>query len=151
MDGIDAITSQVAELNAEISVMRDELQNHQHNGVIYSQTNNGDLFHTATVVAISPTATAASFNPISSDVFTITPTGSITLTVLASNIPSGIIISIVIKTSGTTAYTISFGSGFTAVGTLTTVNLDGRYYTITFACDGVNLREVARTAAMLPS
>ena len=148
---VEALVSQIAQISSELSVIRDELRNHQHNGTIYSQTNDGDLFHTSSVVAISPTATAASFNPSSSDVFTITPTGNITLTVLASNIPSGIIISIVIKTSGVTSYTITFGTGFTATATLSTGTLDGRYYTISFACDGVNLREVARTAAMLPS
>lgn len=92
---------------------------------------------------------AVTLDPTLGNVFKITPTNNVQLT--ASVFPVGAIITIVVLTSGTTSYTIDFQTGFTVVGTLSTGTLSGRYFTITFASDGVNFRELCRTAAMLPS
>lgn len=99
------------------------------------------------VVALGTTAAATEINPLLGNVFTITPSASIALTV--TNFIPGIY-ALVVKTSGTTSYTIDFQTGFTTTATLATGTGDGRYFTITFVCDGVGMREVARTAAMLP-
>ncbi len=144
-----ALQSQMGEFSTGLAHIQAQLKNHRHTGTQYSRVNNSDLFHTRPTLALNGTTTSVSFDPRASDVFTITP--STTLTITPAAITNGSRITIIIKTSGTTSYTITFGSGFTAVGTLSTGTVSGVYFTITFAGDGVNMREVGRTAAMLPS
>jgi len=93
------------------------------------------------------TTGAVTLDPTTSKVFTITPTGNTQIS--ATVFPDGIY-SLVIKTSGTSNYVIGFQTGFTTVSTFSTGTLDGRYFTITFVCDGVGFREIARSVAMLP-
>lgn len=144
-----ALQSQITDFSAGLAHIQVQLKNHQHTGTQYSRVNNGDLFHTRPTLALLGSNTSVSFDPHASDVFTITPSTS--LTIVPTAITNGGRITIVVKTSGTTSYTITFGSGFTASSTLSTGTVSGVYFTITFAGDGVNLREVGRTAAMTPS
>lgn len=102
------------------------------------------------VSAVSALGTtgAVILNPMLGNVFTITPTANVQPTV--SNFTKKGIFTVVVLTSGTNSYTIDFQTGFTTTATLATGTASGRYFVITFVCDGVGFREVARTAAMLP-
>lgn len=55
---------------------------------------------------------------------------------------------LVIHTSGTTSYTLTFGSGFKTAGTLATGATTARKFVISFVSDGTNLVETGRTVAM---
>ncbi len=143
------VVGRINEVQMGLIHTQQQVLQHRHDGNLASRVNSSDVFHTRPALALPLAAGTFSFDPRGSDVFTVTPTAGITLT--PQTIPNGQRITLVIKTSGTTSFTITFGSGFTAVGTLSTGTVSGVFFTITFAGDGVNLREVGRTAAMTPS
>lgn len=55
---------------------------------------------------------------------------------------------LIILTSGTTSYTMTFGTGFKAVGTLATGTTTARRFVIRFVSDGTYLIETGRTASI---
>jgi hypothetical protein len=76
----------------------------------------------------------------------VTPNATATFT---STVPAaGAICVLSILTSGTTSYTITFGTGFKSTGTLATGTVTARYFNITFVSDGTNLIEMSRTTAI---
>jgi hypothetical protein len=80
-------------------------------------------------------------------VFTVTPTGACTFN--ASGGIAGQRVSIIITTSGTTAYTLTFGTNFKVAGTLSTGTASGKVFVVNFVCkDGTLWVESGRTAAM---
>jgi collagen triple helix repeat protein len=98
---------------------------------VYALLANGATamgFGTNTAVKVTPTANA-----------------TYTTTVPAAGTP----VTLMILTSGTTSRTITFGSGFKAVGTLATGTASGRVFVVHWISDGVNLYEAGRTAAMV--
>ena len=97
------------------------------------------------VSALGVTGTV-SLDPTLADVFTVTPTGAITLN--AASQVAGARINIVVTTSGTSSYNITFNTGFKSTGVLATGTVSGKVFTISFACDGTNFNEVSRTTAM---
>jgi hypothetical protein len=81
------------------------------------------------------------------NVFTITPTASETIN--ASNFVAGQLVDIIVLTSGTNSYTLTFGTGFKyASATLATGAVSGKYFLIHYVSDGNYLIELARTAAI---
>jgi hypothetical protein len=56
---------------------------------------------------------------------------------------------IIILTSGTTSYTITFGTGFKASGTLATGTTSARVFVMDFISDGINLYECRPRTAMV--
>jgi hypothetical protein len=107
-------------------------------------TTSGQI-RSSTVTALATTA-PATLNASLSQVFSYTPTQSATIN--ATNVSAGSVVYIVITTSGTSSYTITFGTNFKATGTLATGVADGKVFTVTFVSDGTNLNEVSRTTAM---
>jgi hypothetical protein len=98
-------------------------------GIVYAALANGTTamaLGTNTCVRVTPTATA-----------------TYTTTVPAA----GVQCTVIILTSGTTSYTIAFGTGFRANGTITTGTTTARYHTVTFISDGSNLIETGRATA----
>ena len=82
----------------------------------------------------------------SDNVARVTPTATATFT---STVPAaGAICVLSILTSGTSSYTITFGTGFKSTGTLATGTVSARYFNITFVSDGTNLIEMSRTTAI---
>jgi len=76
----------------------------------------------------------------------VTPNATATFT---STVPAaGAICVLSILTSGTTSYTITFGTGFKSTGTLATGTVTARYFNITFVSDGTSLIEMSRTTAI---
>jgi hypothetical protein len=55
---------------------------------------------------------------------------------------------IIILTSGTSSYTITFGTGFKPTGTLATGTSSAKVFVLHWISDGTNLYEAGRTAAM---
>lgn len=95
-------------------------------------------------VAHAAGTTAMAFG--SYNVVRVTPNATATYT---STVPAaGSIVVLSILTSGTTSYTITFGTGFKSTGTLATGTVSARYFNLTFVSDGTNLIETARTVAI---
>ncbi len=75
---------------------------------------------------------------------TVTAARTLTTTVPAA----GVRCSVMVLTSGTTSYTITFGAGFKPAGTLATGTTTNRVFIVNFISNGTNLYETGRTAAM---
>jgi hypothetical protein len=75
---------------------------------------------------------------------TVTANRTLTTTVPAA----GVRCSVVIVTSGTVSYTITFGTGFKPVGTLATGTVTAKAFVVDFLSNGTYLRETGRTTAM---
>lgn len=80
------------------------------------------------------------------EVAQLTPNSTRTLTTTVPR--TGERRTIIILTSGTTSYTITFGTGFKPVGTLATGTTSARRFCINFISDGTFLIETGRTAAI---
>lgn len=77
----------------------------------------------------------------------VTPTAGATFT---TTVPAaGTVCHLLILTSGTVSYTITFGTGFKSTGTLATGTTSARVFVIHWISDGTNLYEAGRTAAMV--
>lgn len=76
----------------------------------------------------------------------VTPnaTGTFTTTVPAV----GTTCTLIVLTSGTTSYTMTFGTGFKSTGTLATGVTSARYFVFQFVSDGTSLIEAGRTVAI---
>lgn len=95
-----------------------------------------------TALANGTTAMALGTNTV----VKVTPTAAATFTTTVS--PAGSRASLIILTSGTTSYTITFGTGFVTTGTLATGTVTGKYFVINFVSDGTSMIEAGRTTAM---
>jgi hypothetical protein len=75
----------------------------------------------------------------------LTPTGDITLS--ATGTVSGNF-TLLITTTGTTAWNITAGSFFLLDGTFSTGTVGGAVFTISFVGDGAQAYEISRTGAL---
>jgi hypothetical protein len=111
-----------------------------------STPNTGKFTSIATVVtALTPSATV-SVDPTLGGVFTLVPNA--TANINAASVINGQVIKLVITTSGTAAYTLTFNTNFKSTGTLSTGSLNGKVFTIEFIGAGGVYNEVCRTSAM---
>lgn len=99
---------------------------------------------------VSPTALTPSgtvnITAGTSNVFTLTPAQTETIT--ASGFLSGQYVDLIILTSGTTSYTLTFSTGIKyASSTLATGTVSGKYFVIHYVSDGNYLIELSRSAA----
>lgn len=85
-------------------------------------------------------------NADKASVFTLVPGEAMTISAVKG--VSGQMLTLVITTSGTSTYTLTFGDGFKATGTLATGTVDAKVFTVTFVHDGSNFNEISRTSAM---
>ncbi len=76
---------------------------------------------------------------------TVTAARTLTTTVPAA----GTRCSVIVLTSGTTSFVITFGTGFKPVGTLATGTATGRVFVVNWISNGTVLYEAGRTAAMV--
>ncbi len=98
---------------------------------VYATLANGTTamaFGTNTTVKVTPTALA-----------------TYTTTVPAA----GAQVALIILTSGTSSFTITFGTGFKSTATLATGTTSARVFVIAWVSDGTNLYEKSRTVAMV--
>ena len=96
--------------------------------------------------ALPASTGTVSLDPTLGDVFTVTPTGAITLN--AASAPAGAKITLVITTSGTSSYNVTPTTNFKSTGLLATGTASGKVFTMSWVGDGTNLNEVSRTTAM---
>jgi len=95
--------------------------------------------------AAAPATTGTMSVPMTSSIITITPTGACTFN--ASGGTRGQTVSFFITTSGTTSFTLTWGTNFRKIGTLATGTTSARFFSVTFRClDGTIWQEIARTA-----
>jgi hypothetical protein len=101
---------------------------------------NGGIVH----ANLANGTTALAFGTNSS--VKVTPTATATLT---STIPAaGQVVYLNILTSGTTSYTLTFGTGFLGVPTLATGTVTAKNFVIMFYSNGTVLMQLVRTAAL---
>jgi hypothetical protein len=111
----------------------------------------GAVWEVVSSVAATPTALTAgatvSLVASANECYTLTPGEDETIN--ASSVPLfSKRITIVVTTSGTTSWNLTFGTAFKTVGVLATGTVSGKVFTISFISDGTNLNEVSRTGAM---
>jgi len=87
-----------------------------------------------------------SLDPVLGNIFTITPTGNVTLN--AASAPAGAKVVIHVTTSGTSSFSITPNTNFKSQGVLATGTVSGKTFSISFDGNGANLVEACRTAAM---
>jgi len=85
-------------------------------------------------------------NAAKASVFTLVPGADMTLSAVKG--VSGQMLTLVVTTSGTSTYTLTFGDGFTTTGTLATGAADAKVFTLTFVHNGSGFVEISRTSAM---
>lgn len=80
------------------------------------------------------------------NVWTLTPGEGETISVSGGS--PGERYSLVVTTSGTSSYTLTFGTGFKTTGTLATGTSDAKVFVVSFVHDGISFKETGRTTAM---
>lgn len=101
--------------------------------------------HVAKVSGLAASA-AISMDWNSGSYFTLTPNQTATIT--PSNGFVGQKVTLVILTSGTSSYTLTFGGNFKSAGTLATGTSTGKYFVLEFIYTGTNYLEVSRKSAL---
>ena len=82
----------------------------------------------------------------SSTILTSTPTNNVTYNFAAGAV--GAEVWLIVTTSGTSSYTITFGTGTKTTGTLATGTSSGKVFVVNLLSDGTTWYEVSRTTAM---
>lgn len=95
-------------------------------------------------ITLSTSATACAF--ATNRTAQLTPNSTRTLTTTVP--PMGTKCQLIILTSGTTSYTLTFGTGFKSTGTLATGASSARRFVVEFISDGTQLIETSRTIAI---
>lgn len=98
-----------------------------------------------TVVPVTSASTIA-LDTTLGGIFTLTPAH--TAMINAASVVAGREIALVIKTSGASSFTLTFGTNFKSTGTLATGTSTGKVFVIRFVSDGTNWNETSRTTAM---
>lgn len=96
--------------------------------------------------ALTPSSTVT-WTPASGSVFTLVPAQDETINMSTTRAVSGAQTSLVVTTSGTSSYVLTFGTSFKSHGTLVTGTTSGVVYTVTFVYDGTNWNELMRRRA----
>jgi hypothetical protein len=103
------------------------------------------LNYSGAVTALAPGATV-SLDLSTGSVFTLTPAQNETINI--TNATAGQEFTIAILTSGTSSYTLTFGTNFKSTGTLSTGSVDAKWFDVSFVCTSTtNCIERSRTTA----
>ena len=102
----------------------------------------------ARVDLVTTSTNAIDLNVSKGDVFTLTPTGSANVNASGITANRGQRVTLIILTSGTNSYTMTFNTNFLTTGTLATGGTTAKYFVIDFVSNGTKLLEVSRTTAM---
>jgi len=96
--------------------------------------------------AATPATTGTMTVNMTTDIITITPTGACTFNAVAGGV-IGRKVTFVITTSGTTSYTLTWGTNYRKTGTLATGTTSARFFAVSFMYVATNIwQEIARTA-----
>lgn len=96
------------------------------------------------IAVLTPGATPA-IDASAASIYTLTPAEAETISVSGGT--SGETLRLIVTTSGSTSYTLTFGTGFKSTGTLATGTTTAKQFIVTWVHDGTNFVETARTAA----
>ncbi len=98
--------------------------------------------------ALTSSSNASTMDCSQSDSFTYTPTESATIT--ATGMQPNQLVRILFLVSGTSNYTLTFGTGMHSTGTLAMGASDAKYFVVLFTANvaGTALFEVSRTTAI---
>jgi hypothetical protein len=94
----------------------------------------------ATTISVTPAASISAY--------TLTPAHTATINAVTTGAIAGRAYYLVVTTSGTTSYTLTFGTAFKTTGTLASGTVTAKVFVISFIFDGTNFNEVSRTTAM---
>jgi hypothetical protein len=106
--------------------------------------SSGTIIGTGTSALTAGTTVSVDFSLAT--VYTLTPAQAETIN--ATNCSAGKSASIVVTTSGTTSFVLTFSTNFKTVGTLTTGTTTAKVFNISFMCNGTTATEMSRTTAM---
>lgn len=127
-------------------------KNGTHNETVYiKESSSGGTLWSAVKTNSADTMPSNSGTislPMTRSVYSLTPRGDCTIN--ATNGQAGNIVALIVTTTGTTSWTLTFNTNYKTTGTLATGVVSGKVFTITFACsaDNVTWVELARTTAM---
>jgi hypothetical protein len=97
---------------------------------------------------LAPGATP-SFAPANTiQLYTLTPAENETIAGVTTGCVSGQRMVLLVTTSGTNSYTLTFGANFKTTGTLATGTVTAKVFSIEFVYNGTSFVEVGRTTAM---
>ena len=91
---------------------------------------------------------AIDLNCSKGEVFKLTPTGSANINASGIEGNVGQRVTLIILTSGTNSYTLTFNTNFLSTGTLASGATTAKTFVIDFVSNGTTLIEVSRTTAM---
>lgn len=142
---IDGTSSVVLSSREGVELVTDGTNWHVINATNVATGN----FRTAVTAAFG-TTTPIDINTVQAtgNVIPYTPTQATTINAATVTGTAGQMLTFVITTSGTTSFTITFGTNFKSTGTLATGTVSGKVFTITFLSDGNFFNEISRTVAM---
>jgi hypothetical protein len=80
-------------------------------------------------------------------VFAITPGVAMTINAVPDGLPGQEYV-LIVTTSGTSSFVVTFGTAFKTTGTLATGTADAKVFVLRFVSKGSSVVEVSRTAAM---
>lgn len=110
-------------------------------------SDGSDPVIAATAATSATTGTMTVNMPNGDKVYTITPTGACTFN--GSGGKAGARCTFVVTTSGTSSFTLTWGTNFKVVGTLATGTVTAKVFAVSFVCkDGTLWVETGRTVAM---
>jgi hypothetical protein len=116
------------------------------NRVISFGDLNANVQRTTAVLAPGATPSFAPANTI--QLYTLTPAENETIAGVTTGCVSGQRMVLLVTTSGTTSYTLTFGANFKTTGTLVTGTVTAKVFSIEFVYNGTSFVEVGRTTAM---
>lgn len=100
------------------------------------------------VLSLAPSSTISA-TPGKATVLTLTPNQSATINLSTTALPDGHRFTLVVTTSGTSSYTLTFGTNFKTTGTLATGTVTAKTFSISFVyVAGIGAVETSRTTAM---
>lgn len=100
------------------------------------------------VKVLAPGSTPQFAPDYATSVFRFTPAANGTIAGVKAQAVPGKSYYLVVTTSGTSSYTLTFGTNFKTANTLATGTVTGKVFVIQFIYDGVNFNEVSRTVAL---
>ena len=112
-------------------------------GMVYNSTSGAPQNFGAVA---APATSGAMVVPVTNRLVTITPTGACTFNAGGGGLV-GQEMTFLISTSGTSSFTLTFGTNFRKAGTLATGTANARFFTVNFISDGTRWWETSRTAA----
>lgn len=114
---------------------------------------NSGVVHAKRVTPAIVSLTASSTNAVvlnasKGEIFKLTPTGTCNINASEITANVGQRVTLIVLTSGSSSYVLTFNTNFLSTGTLTTGATTAKTFVVDFVSNGTTLIEVSRTTAM---